>query len=322
MRKKILRISLAIGILLFFLFIYFIGPGKIWENIKKLTWQNFVFLLFLRFIHSLLRTVSWKIIFEQYERKTSFLYLYAARLAGDAIGYLTPSAQLGGEPIRAVMVNKSNLEKSFASVIIDKTVEIATQIVFTIIGVIVAITLMPLPGKYKYILIAFVFGAAFFAIFAFIKQKQGFFIWIVKIFEKLKIKFKFIEKRKAKIKEVDDHISNFYKKHKKIFSIVFLLHSFIFLLWTIEIYLTLLFIGAEGTTFIKSYIIVSLGAFVVMLPTMPASLGTYEITYVTIFILLSLGTDTGMTLILIRRIIMLLWAGIGLLLMFKRQREK
>jgi uncharacterized membrane protein YbhN (UPF0104 family) len=110
--------------------------------------------------------------------------------------------------------------------------------------------------------------------------------------------------------------------HKKTFLIVFLLHSFIFLLWTTEIYLTLLFIGAEGITLIKSYIIVSLGAFVVLLPTMPASLGTYEITYVTIFVLLNLGADTGMTLILIRRIILLIWAGIGLFLMSKKRREK
>ncbi len=124
------------------------------------------------------------------------------------------------------------------------------------------------------------------------------------------------------IKEIDDHISHFYKKHKKIFLIVFLLHSSIFLLWTTEIYLTLLFIGAEEVTLIKSYLIVSLGAFVVMLPTMLASLGTYEITYITIFVLLGLRADTGMTLILIRRIIALIWAGIGLLLMFKKQREK
>jgi uncharacterized protein (TIRG00374 family) len=321
MRKKILRISLALGILLFFLFIYLTGPSQIWENIKKLKWQHFLFLLFLRFIHSLLRTVSWKIIFEKYEQKASFLYLYKARLAGDAIGYLTPSAQLGGEPIRAIMGNESHFEKSFASVIVDKTVEIINQIFFTIIGIIMAITMIPLPGKYEYIFVAFVFGAAFFAILAFIKQKQGFFIWIIKILKKLKIQFKFIEKREEKIREVDDHISNFYKNHSKTFMSVFILNSFIFLLWITEIYVTMLFIGTEGVTFIKSYLIVSLGAFMLLLPTMPASLGTYEVTYLSIFVLLNLGADKGMTLILIRRVILLLWSGIGLLLLFNRQRS-
>jgi uncharacterized protein (TIRG00374 family) len=248
--------------------------------------------------------------------------LYKARLAGDAIGYLTPSAQLGGEPIRAMMVNGSNLEKSFATVIVDKTLEIMTQILFTIIGVIIAIMLIPLPVKHKYFLIAFVLGAAFVAIFSYMKQKQGFFTWIIRILKKLKLSFRFIEKRETRIKEIDDYISHFYKNHKKTFLLVFVLHSFIFLLWTTEIYLTLLFIEAEGVTMISSYLIVSLGGFIVMLPTMPASLGTYEITYVTIFVLLGLGADTGMTLILIRRIVLLIWAGIGLLFMLKTKREK
>ena len=124
MRKKVLRIAFIVGILLFFLFIYFIGPSQIWENIKQLSWQSFIILLFLRFVHSFLRTVCWKKIFQQYERKISIFHLFAARLAGDAIGYLTPSAQLGGEPIRAMMVNRSNLEKNLASVIVDKTIEI------------------------------------------------------------------------------------------------------------------------------------------------------------------------------------------------------
>jgi uncharacterized protein (TIRG00374 family) len=266
--------------------------------------------------------VCWKNIFKRYEKKISYFYLYKARLAGDAIGYLTPSAQLGGEPIRAMMVNGSNLEKSFATVIVDKTLEIMTQILFTIIGVIIAIMLIPLPVKHKYFLIAFVLGAAFVAIFSYMKQKQGFFTWIIRILKKLKLSFRFIEKRETRIKEIDDYISHFYKNHKKTFLLVFLLHSFIFLLWTTEIYLTLLFIEAEGVTMISSYLIVSLGGFIVMLPTMPASLGTYEITYVTIFVLLGLGADTGMTLILIRRIVLLIWAGIGLLFMLKTKREK
>lgn len=320
MRKKILRISLVAGILLFFIFVYFIGPSEIWENIKRLKWQNFLFLLLLRFFHSLLRTVSWKIIFERYEQKTSFISLYKARLAGDAIGYLTPSAQLGGEPIRAIMGNEAHFEKSFASVIVDKTIEIINQIFFTIIGIVIAITLIPLPSKYEYILVAFVLGAAFFAIFAFVKQKQGFFIWFISLLKKLKIQFKFIDKREMKIREVDNHISNFYKNHGKIFLFVFFLNSFIFFLWTTEIYVTMLFIGAEGITFIKSYLIVSLGAFLLLLPTMPASLGTYEITYVSIFILLNLGADKGMALILIRRVILLIWSGIGLFFLFFRQR--
>lgn len=319
MQKKILRISLVIGLLLFLLIFYKTGPGQIWEYIKKLTWQKFLILFSLRSMYYILRTFSWKIIFEKYESKVSFSHLFMARIAGDAISYITPSAQIGGEPIRAMMMRSSSKRKTFASVIVDKTIEIFTMIFFIIIGVAIAVSQIPMPRHYKLLFIAFVLGAVLFGFFVFFRQKQGFLIWIINTLDKIKIKFKFIEKNKIKIKEIDDHISDFYKKHRKIFFLAFLLYSFIFLFWTTEIYLALLFIDTAGLTFLKSFLIVTLGSLVVILPTIPASLGVYEITYVTIFILLGLGAKVGMTLTLIRRILVLIWVGVGLLAILKRQ---
>jgi uncharacterized membrane protein YbhN (UPF0104 family) len=83
--------------------------------------------------------------------------------------------------------------------------------------------------------------------------------------------------------------------------------------------LTLIFINAEGATFLNSFLVTTLGSIVIILPTIPASLGTYEVTYVTIFVLLGLGADVGITLTLIRRIVGLGWVGVGLLTMLKRR---
>jgi len=319
MRKIILGISWMIGFILFAFLIYKIGPGRIWENIKNLTWQRFLILFFLHFLYFFFRTVSWKIIFEKYEGNVSFGHLIKARLAGDAISYLTPSAYLGGEPIRAMMVSRTTKRKSIASVTIDKTMEILAMIFLIIIGVTVAIVLVSMPRHYKFLLIAFVFGAILFGLFIFNKQRQGFFIWIISVLEKMKIKPKFIEKHKAKIKETDTYISEFYGYHRNTFIIVFLLYTFTFLFWTAEIFLTLIFINAEGATFLKSFLVTTLGSIVIILPTIPASLGTYEVTYVTILVLLGLGADVGITLTLIRRIVGLGWVGVGLLAMLKRR---
>ena len=47
-------------------------------------------------------------------------------------------------------------------------------------------------------------------------------------------------------------------------------------------------------------------------PALPASLGFYEITYVSLFVLLGIDLEAGTALILIRRILGLVWAGIGI----------
>jgi hypothetical protein len=321
MRKKILRISLIIGLFLF-LFVFFkSGPVQIWEYIKKLTWQNFLILFVLRFFYYLLRTLNWKIIFEKYEPRVSFFQLFLARIAGDSISYITPSAQIGGEPVRAMMVSSLNTRKSFASVIVDKTIEVFTTIFFIIIGVAIALYRITMARQYQFLFVAFLIASIFFGILLFFRQKQGFIMGFINTLERMKIRFKFIVKNKLKIEEIDDHISDFYRNHRKRFLVVFLLYSFTFLFWTAEIYLALVFMNVDGINFLTSFLILTLGSLVILIPTIPASLGIYEATYGTIFVLLGLGADVGISLTLIRRILVFIWVGMGLLAILKNQKE-
>lgn len=311
MKKKIIRISSVIGIILFVLIVYKIGPEQIWENIKKISWQYFVILLFMRLFYWMLRTYSWEVILEGYENKCSFLHLFACRMSSHAVSHLTPSASFGGEAARILMVSSSNRKIILASVIVDKTMEFLSLVAFAIIGVAIAITRMPMPRKYQVLMITFVGVISLLLLFITYKQKQGFIGWLVNLLGKIKIRFKFLEKHRKKIEETDEYISEFYRKHRNRFVKVFLLYSLLILFWTAEIHVTLLFIGAKGITFLDSFVVVTLGSISFAFPIVPASLGIYEATYVGIFALLRLGTDVGLTLVLIRRLIALLWAGIG-----------
>lgn len=322
MKKKIIRVSALIGIAIFVYIVYKIGPLQIWENIKKITWQNFLILVFLRLFYWVLRTINWKTIFEQYEQDTSLFHMYIARMCSHAVSQLTPSAQVGGEAARIYLVNSSSKKISLASVIVDKTIEYLTVIFFTIMGVTIALTRIPLPVKLKTLFIGFVVGATIFLLFILSKQRKGLFKWIINLLGKIKIRFKFIERNIEKIEETDKHISFFYRKHPRVFLKVFLLYSLLMLFWTTEIHLTLVFIGATNISFLDSFLITVLGNLAFMFPLAPASIGVYEVTYVALFALLRKGTDVGLTLVLIRRLIALIWAGIGLLGMLKVTRKK
>ena len=325
MKRKIVRVSAFIGMAIFAYIVYKIGPFQIWDNIKKITLINFLILMFLRLLYWLLRTINWKSIFEQYEENTSLFHMYIARLCSHAVSQLNPSAQVGGEAARIFLVHSSSKKISLASVIVDKTIEFITVIFFTIIGVTIALTRIPIPGKLKILFIGFVIGASFFLLFILSKQRKGLFNWIVHIMGKMKIRLKFLERNMEKVQETDKHISNFYQKHRRIFLKVFLLYSLLILLWTTEVHLTLLFIGAADISFMDSFLITTLGNLAFIFPLIPASLGVYEVTYVALFALLGKETDVGFTLVLIRRILALIWAGIGLLGMLKitpKKRQK
>jgi len=197
------------------------------------------------------------------------------------------------------------------------------MILFTILGVMIAFLKTPLSETYKIPFIVLALAAFFFMLFILIKQKQGFLLWLLKLLKKLKLKFRFIEKNREKIMETDKYISDFYSKHSKVFPVVLILYAIMILFWTVEIHYTLKFIGVEGLTYLDSFLIVTLGSLAFILPLFPGSLGTYEATYVAIFTLFGLGADAGISLTLIRRIIAVFWAGVGLLTMIgKKNRFK
>jgi uncharacterized protein (TIRG00374 family) len=317
MKKKIINFSVVFGLLIFGFIVYKIGPLQIWENIKKVTWQNFLILMVLRLLYWVLRTINWKLIFEQYETGVSLFHMYSARMCSHSVSQLTPSAQVGGEAARIFMVKCSNKRISIASVIVDKTIEFLSVVFFTIIAVSIIITRIPLSAKLKTIFIGMVAVSTLLMLLIISKQKKGLFEWLINLLKKVKIRIKYLEKNKEKIKDLDEHISEFYYKYKAAFLKVFLLYCLLVMLWTTEIHLTLVFIGSENITFLDSFLITALGNLAFIFPLIPGSLGIYEVTYIALFALLGYPTDIAFTLVLIRRILALLWAGLGLLTMTK-----
>ena len=307
--------------MLFILLIYKIGPSEILANIKKLTLRQFLILLLLRLLFWMLRTLNWGVIQHQYDNKVSLWLLLRARLAGHAISYLTPTSHVGGEAIRALSIDSQNRKRNLASVIIDKTIEVMVMLLFTILGIMILLSKTLLPNEYKLLFIILGTAAILLAMLVLVKQKQGFFKWIISLLTKMRIKPQFIEKNRNKINQIDDHISHFYSEHKKLFPLVLLLYSGMILFWTWEIYVTLAYLGVPHIDYQSSFLIVTLGTLAFILPLFPGSLGTYEATYAAVFSLLGFGARYGLSLTLTRRIIALFWAGIGLLLMALRKEK-
>ena len=103
--------------------------------------------------------------------------------------------------------------------------------------------------------------ATFLVLFFISKQKKGLLSWIITLFNKIKIKPKFLDKYKEKIVETDQHISLFYKKNRRAFLKSFFLYTLLIMLWTTEIHLGLIYIGITNITFINSFLYVTLPVY-------------------------------------------------------------
>jgi uncharacterized protein (TIRG00374 family) len=173
------RIFLIIGLLLFFYIAYEAGFETIYESISSITPAEFLILVILSFFGWILNTLKWHSILVTYGIKFSFVDLFFARLGGFAIGYLTPTAFLGGIPIRAIMTPCPNKRKCAASIIIDKALYFSSTAFLIVVAAIIVLPMAPIPEEAKIFFISLSVGAIFLSFFLFIRQKKGLLIGIL-----------------------------------------------------------------------------------------------------------------------------------------------
>jgi uncharacterized protein (TIRG00374 family) len=304
------RLMTALAVLCLGLFLYLfikVGPARIWGLLKDVAWYNWLLLLLLRLAYLILRTFNWSLICGKYGISASPWILFKARLAAQAVGFLLPQPKIGAEAVRALLLENISKRKGFASVVL------------VVLGVLAAALIFPMSFGLKITFLALTALLALVIAFLAVKQRKGFFIWLMDVLKKMRLRSKHLEKHRDKIQETDTYIKEFYGRHKSTFVLVFLLYSVLFCLWAFEFQVTFRIVGASGVSFLDGFFILALGNLSYTLPAVPASVGIYEITFVTIFRILKIEAGLGMAVILIRRVLGLFLSGIGIFPILRRK---
>ncbi len=303
-------------------FVYLIiqtGPREILNALGRMSVLEILALFALRALYWLIRTWNWKAILAASNEHFSLLEIFGARLAAYAVSYMTPAGNLGGETARVFVLGGIDRKKTLATVILDKTIEFLAGIFSSAIAVLFLITQFALPRRQKLSLFAIIAVILLLLVFLIMKQRKGLFTWMLESLRRVRIRIPYLEKRREKILETDAHMADFYARKSGLFFVLFSSYFLQAWLWALEIYMTFVFLHGALTTYINCYLIVTLGSFYSFLP-IPGSMGVYELTYVSIFALLRIPMSSGMAVILIRRILGLAWAGMGLWPFLKKKK--
>jgi uncharacterized protein (TIRG00374 family) len=314
----LMRLIGLAGLGLFVYLVFKAGPRQIWEAVRHLTVLEVLALMGLRVLYWAVRAFNWQVLLHSAGEHVSYAEVFGARIAGAAVSYLTPAGNIGGETMRIFMFDHIDRKKVLASVIVDKTVEFLAGILTVAVAVVLLITSFAL--SYRHQLVLFAMTGAILALLLLLvaKQKRGLFTWMIDGLARLRIRIPALEKRRDKIRETDAHIADLYNSHRGLFYILFTSYLFQACLWGVEIYLTFAFMHAGHVSFLKCFIIVTLGSFYTFIPV-PGAMGVYELTYISLFALLGIRMSTGMAVILIRRVLGLVWAGFGLVPILKKR---
>ena len=213
MMKKALRIILILaGIVFFGGFIYRADPDDISEMLSTLGWMTPLTLLPYLVVY-LVDTLGWYFAFgEKYRSNLPYFMLFRIRWAGEALNNVVPSAYIGGEALKIYLLHKRRFSATDAtsSVIIGKTLQITTQIVFIVLGSIAFLQYGQAGADLRQAMAtALGVGLAMIALLFWL-QKRGIFLTLLQLLHKLHLHIRSLDAASRNLFDIDRQITTFY----------------------------------------------------------------------------------------------------------------
>jgi len=322
---------MLLGVALFGTSVYNSGIDNIIKVLSEFSLLKFLFLVAISFFNFYLYSLRWQIIVGTIfkEKKISGSTFFWDRMAAYAISYVTPMSNMGGEPLRILLLEEEGVPKKIgtSSVIIDKALETSTLIIFICSGILVALldsrvdyTSKTVMGTAAMVMLFLVFWFYYTSI-----RGKGFFSFLFKILHLRKIKR--IAKFEEKLNEFEREMNSFYRQNPKALRILMLISLFTVLFILLEHFLVAYFMGVN-LSFTQAFLSSTIPYFALLLPV-PGGLGILESGHTAVFLLLgvSINAFAFVFIIRLRDFIFILFGLIrgwhrGLKIMKKEYREE
>lgn len=308
-------ILFTLGLLTLSLLIWHIGPANIYHAAARLGPSALLLLLIPSLLMYVVEAYGWKVTLSPSARHIPFWRLLAIRTAGEVVNMTTPTAYVGGEPLKAYLLQKYHVPmvEGLASVIIAKTTMTIAQVLFILVGI--ALSVWTLGGSSgQHLAAGFLsVGLLTFGIAAFVfVQRRGLFVWILEMLRKFGLRIGFLESREDKLRSLDHTILNFYTHHQGEFYISIGLYLFGWLTEAAEVFLIIYYLGGPA----HALSAISIGALSVFIKGgtffIPGSLGAQDAGNLLLLKAFGYSDVTGVTFALLRRFRELVWIGVGL----------
>jgi len=287
-----------------------VGLSTILDAITTLSWRLLVVMCFPYALTSTLDTAAWRFAFPG--RVPPFRKLWTARLAGEAVNATTPTASVGGEPVKAFLLRYwvSPVE-GLASVIVDKTAIVLGQGLFGLLGLVLARTVVPASGPIVtamtvLLIVQALALAGFVAVQLMGAAGRG---------GRLLARFGMgpSRSRQERLEGLDRTLATYYRVRRRRLVAGVLVHFVAWTMGSLEIFLVLNFLGLP-VPLLTAMVLESCGAAVKFASFMiPGSLGALEGSNVAIFAAFGYGGAMGLTYTLVRRLRELAWASAGMI---------
>ena len=270
----------------------------------------------LEIIPDLLHTAAWAACFQGPQRRLSVWQLYVIRLAGSAINQVTPTATLGGEVVKVLLLGPLLPKaQATAAVVIDKASITLAQTCYLAFGLLCAMGHLPLPSELQ-LALSLSISLVLVGLLGFIaSQRYGLLSRLVYHLSRLPFAQARLQQLSQRLAPLDAQLSGYYTAHPWRFGWSLVLHFVGFIAAGSKTYVLLrLLLGPQAPGWFEAMLVaVVVAALDQMFFLVPARLGTLEGTRVLVLSTVGITQAVGLAFGLMARLDSLFWSGIGLL---------
>ncbi len=269
------------------------------------------------FLAFVIDSFTWQMALTGVPLDAVWLYrMWKVRMVGEVFNTVLPAAGMGGEPVKAVLLNKHygvGYREGTASLILAKTINLIALVAFLAAGFVLMAYSPALPGSYTTAaglgLGAFALGIFLFFAVQRLKISSVAGSWIGR--RRLGRR---IEGLLHHVRDMDDRLAGFYSGHGVRFAGAVGLALVNWLLGAVEIYVTMIFLD-RPITLADAWIIES-AAQLVRAGTffIPASIGAQEGAFLLVYGAMTGSPALGAAVAVVRRLREIIWILWGLLL--------
>jgi uncharacterized protein (TIRG00374 family) len=314
-RPHITRGFLIVGLALFAILVWKIGPALIGAVIWRVGWA-FPLVVMPQILVALFETLGWWFAFPDPHPPIAYRKLLEFTVGAKAIQMITPSIAQAGELLRIHLLRSAGVsaDVSTASVVAAKTTIMIAELLFIALGLAVAPTLLTHEKSLSISVGIGLFLMSLLIVGILLWQRIGLFAPAIWLSRRLKVLTAFLDRHKDVLVSTDAILKRYLNEGRR-----FVLSCAVnFLGWlasVIEVWLFLSILGLSHDMVTALLVQVWLNIVVRLTGFVPGNLGTQEAGAVMIFSILGFAPESAIAFAVLRRVRQLVWtaAGLGIL---------
>src|SRR5437764_3777349 len=284
MRRAIVAATACIGAGMFLYSLHVLGLAQVQDTLARIGW-SFAGILALSGAREVVRTLAWMRTVEGPDR-LPFRDAFPARLAGEALSTLLPMGMLIGEPAKAEHVGD---RLPFATALGALMIELAFYGASLVL----------------------VFSAGLLALFP---SSAVLFLMAISL-----LAMPYVREKLGELRKFVAPVLGFASRHPARARRIVILEAAYHVLGIAEVYLTLTLISPRPVAWTSAIVLETVNRAITMtFKVLPMRMGVDEARAAMFASRLDLGATTGLLLALVRKVRLLFWSAIGLVLLLMR----